>query len=97
MAGHHVVLLNFPGEVPTEKLNKFFNNLKDWLRFSPESWLVYTALSASELRDRLHEEFKTEDPSILILPTTLDGWAAFAKVLPREWIKTTREASASGE
>lgn len=99
MAGYYVVLFNFPAGVstPVERIAELFNLLKDWLRFTPEGWLVYTSLKPGEIREKLRKEFEKEDPSILIVPTDLSGWSIYSNSVSRDWLKKERDPSERGE
>jgi hypothetical protein len=89
MAACYVVLFNFKSSsrIPVDTIEEVFDPFKDWLRFHPESWLVYTDLTPKEIRNRLQAALKTEDPSIVVLETQMSGWAAYANEKVRSWIR----------
>ncbi len=98
-AGYRVILFNFKAgqSVPVSKIRDVLDRCKDWLKFHPEAWLVYTALPLSELRDRLTAAFKSEDPSILVLEIDIAKWSAYSTAVSREWVKRQRNSDLVGE
>jgi hypothetical protein len=87
MASRYVVIFNFGTKAaPIDKIRSVFRKLKDWLRIIPEAWIVYSDLTAKEIRDRLEDELKDEDPTIVVLKA--DGsWAAYASETIRGWFR----------
>jgi hypothetical protein len=99
MAGYLAVLFNFSASsgFPVEKIKSELDKCKDWLRVGRDSWLVYTDLSPTNLRDRLRKLLEEEDPTIVVLRVDLSGWSAYAKTMPREWLKKKRSSDKEGE
>lgn len=99
MSEYYVVIFNFKtrSSIPIAKIKGVLEGLKDWLRFSPEAWIVYTALSPAELRARLKGAVAEEDPSILVIKADLSEWAAYATTVPRDWLKRNRDDDGPGE
>ncbi len=90
MASFYIALLEYEGGVvPTAKFEATLNKFKDWLTFSPAAAVIYTEWKASQVRDYLREELGG-DPGIIVIPTALSGWAAYAKTTEREWLKRDR-------
>lgn len=92
----YAVLLNFSGAPPVDRIKELFAPLKDWLRFSPEGWLVFTGLNAADLRDRIRDKFAAENPDILVIEASDAEWALFAGKTAREWMRRDH-AAMSGE
>lgn len=81
----------------TRKVKEVMNDLKDWLYFPPNSWIVYTGLDASVLRERLKKALAEEDPSIMVLRMEIEGWSAYSKQMSRNWLKEKRDPSIPGD
>jgi len=96
VSNYYAVMLHDSLSIEDNKVKEHFNKYKDWLRFGSEAWLVYTDMSATEVRDSIRKEFESEDPSILVIPTDLSGWSAYSKEMPRNWLKKERDGDLSG-
>jgi hypothetical protein len=98
MARHFVVLLNYGVKpVASEKVQAVLDSTKDWLRFSPQGWLVYTNLTAGILRDRLKAALAVENPNIVVVTSDMEDWAVYAQQVTREWLQRERTEALTGE
>lgn len=98
MAEYYACMINDSGAtVSATDIEEVFNSLKDWLRFSRHAYLVYTDVKPSVLRARLRERFAEQDPSILVIKADPSVWSAYAKDLPRIWLRKERGQDLKGE
>ncbi len=97
MANYYAVTFNFGAKpVPNARIEKLFNPLKDWLRFSVHSWLVYTDVPANEIRDMINKEFADDDPNVMVLRVDLSEWAVYAQEVTRNWLNRERDGTSPG-
>jgi hypothetical protein len=80
---------NFKGPPKITELQPIFNKAKDWIRYAPNCWIVWTNRSANQWADLLKPKLGPED-SVFICQldmTNRQGW------LPKwvwEWLDKSR-------
>jgi hypothetical protein len=51
----------FTGPAPIEALKQTFDHALDWLRYSPNCWILYTSTEATTWRDRIRKVLRDAD------------------------------------
>jgi hypothetical protein len=62
----------------------------DWLRYSPECWLIYTSQPAKVWYERLTEISDIKERSLLVCEVNLSNRAGWIKQSVWDWIKKQR-------
>ena len=97
MAETYIVFVTVKNAPPKlEIMSAALYGLKDWFRVTPGFWLVLTSLSMTDVRDRLYDKLKDEDPTILVLKFYESEWAVYASETLRKWIRSDH-ANQTGE
>ena len=75
--------INFKTKSPTaeviEEVEAVLNKAKDWLRYAPNCWLIYTSVGPKTWHERLKQIPWMAEQSYLICsvdPTKKSGWLA---------------------
>jgi hypothetical protein len=86
------ISFSFRSVAKVQELEPAFNKAKDWIRYAPNCWLVYTTSTTARWLARLKPYLADNDVVMIIkIPPTdldenIDGW------LPKwvwHWIETT--------
>ena len=95
MANHFLHLgINFKGAQPTstmiDEVETVLNKAKDWFRYAPNCWLIYTGRDAKTWNERLKQISWMSNQNYLICqvePKNKSGWLARAAW---DWINKER-------
>jgi hypothetical protein len=93
MASLYVVLFKFDTPLAPEVVDAEMGKFKDWLRWKPDAWVIYTDLKASEIRERFKKMAPEDPPSMMIMEITGTSWATWAKDPARSWLNKERQTS----
>jgi len=82
-------------DAPDRKaIEKVLNKARDWVRYAPNCWLIYTGQDAKTWGERLRDIPEMKDSTaFLICETPVNEWGKRDGWLPDsvwEWIKRTR-------
>ena len=67
------------------------NKAKDWLRYAPNCWIIYTGQPANIWYKRLKELPELEDKTFFVCEINLDNRAGWLQKSAWEWLKKQRE------
>jgi len=93
MSKHYILTLNtFDRPVPYEKLQEELNKFKDWARYAPKNWIIWTSLDSEEIYKRIRSTLDPKDQLLVIKADPGDhrGWLANESV---EWFKRKRQTT----
>lgn len=98
MGNYYTCLINDKRQpITPEEIEDALGDVKDWLRFNQYGYIVYTALSASDIRDRLRSKLGEKNANVLVVKADKSIWAAYADETSRNWMRTDRDDDLDGE
>ena len=80
-------------DIDFEAVEEKLNRAKDWLRYAPGSWLIYTNQSAKTWYDRISEVLASKYPIVLVCEANLDDRAGRLSPDAWKWMKNVRGKS----
>ena len=81
---------NFSAPIDRSIINKEFDSARDWIRYSPDCWILYTALSPSRWRQRLLSVPEIKKHSFFICKIDIDESDGFLPNHVWKWIEKER-------
>ena len=74
-----------------EEIETVLNKAKDWLRYAPNCWLVWTAVGTGLWAERLRAVLADKDNAFLILEVKLQDYSGWLMDDAWKWINKERK------
>jgi hypothetical protein len=84
------ILLPPGGPSQQEEIEEKLNKAKDWLRYAPNCWLLYTSISASEWGERLRSLPTMEGCRLLVCEVNLKNKGGWLPKSVWDWMNKDR-------
>ena len=78
-------------DIDFDKVEAKLDKAKDWLRYAPGSWLIYTNQSAETWYSRISQVVGSKDPLVLVCEANLDERAGKLSPEAWKWMKNVRQ------
>ena len=82
-------LHDLPTDEGMARVKAQFDEVGDWLKFTPYSWLVLTEYNPTQIRDILRRGLEPND-HLLVIEATLTGADGWALPWVWDWIRKKR-------
>jgi hypothetical protein len=87
------VSFNFEGrEAPLQALAGTFNSARDWARYAPNCWILYTTISVDNWYNRI-KKVVHEDDTIFLVELNFDNKQGFLPADIWDWMNKDRTES----